>query len=157
MKFSLTALFLLAGCWSAAEAQTATGPHCFGTGEVASADGAYSAHVIRSGRSACGESKIEVFSADGHLLTVADYTSIDGQSGEGVIQAQWSPDSQFLVFSLTQPPGRSDRPYTVGIYSTQKNKVKTLPVSRPEFTFTADALEISGLDGQVAKLPLANP
>jgi len=156
MRIHLTALFLLAGCWSAADAQTAA-PRCFGNGDVASADGAYSAHVTRSGRSACGESKIELFSADGHLLTIADYTSIDGQSGQGVIQAQWSPDSQFLVFSLTQPPGRADRPYTIGIYSSKKNKVRILPASKPEFTFTADALEISGPDGKVAKLPLANP
>lgn len=155
MKIYLTALLLLAA-GSAAEAQTAA-PRCFGNGDVVSADGAYSAHVIRSGRSTCGESKVEVFTGDGHLLTIADYTSNDGQSGVGVIQAQWSPDSKFLVFSLTQPPGRSDRPYTIAIYSSKKNKVKTLPASKPEFAFTADALEISGPDGQVAKLPLANP
>ena len=155
MKIYLTALFLLAAA-SVVEAQTAA-PRCFGNGDVASADGAYSAHVIRSGRSTCGESKVEVFSADGHLMTIADYTSSDGQSGVGVIQAQWSPDSKFLVFSLTQPPGRSDRPYTIAIYSSKKNKVKTLSASKPEFTFTADALEISGPDGQVTKLPLANP
>ena len=157
MKFSLTVLTLLASCWSAATLAQTAGPRCFGTGDVLSADGAYSARVSRSGRTTCGESKIEIFSADGHLLTVADYTSHDGQSGEGVIQAQWSPDSQYLVFSLTQPPGRTDRPYTIAIYSTKKNKVKTLPASKPEFTFTSDALEISGPDGQMAKLPLANP
>lgn len=157
MRSTLTAALFLLAAGTAADAQTAAGPRCFGNGDVVSADGAYSAHVLRSGRSTCGESKIEVFTADGHLLTIVDYTSNDGQSGEGVIQAQWSPDSKFLVFSLTQPPGRADRPYTIAIYSSKKNKVKTLPASKPEFTFTADALEISGPDGQVAKLPLANP
>ena len=153
MRFFLIALFLLAG--GAASAQS--GPRCFGTGDVASADGAFSARITRSGRSICGESKVEVFSADGHLLTVADYTSNDGDSGEGVIEVKWSPDSHYLVFSLTQPPGRADRPYTIAIYSTEKNKVKTLPASKPEFTFTSDALEISAPDGKVARLPLANP
>jgi hypothetical protein len=155
MRIFLTVLFVLAA-GSAAEAQT-TAPRCFGNGDVVSADGAYSAHVLRSGRSTCGESKIEIFSADGHLLTIVDYTSSDGQSGVGVIQAQWSPDSKFLLLSLTQPPGRSDRPYTIAIYSSNKNKVKTLPASKPDFTFTADALEIFAPDGQMAKLPLANP
>jgi hypothetical protein len=150
MRFFLTALLLLAGV--SAEAQT--GPRCFGTGDVVSADGAYTARITRTGRSTCGESKIEIFTADGHLMIVADYTSNDGQGGMGVIQAQWSPDSQFLVFSLTQPPGRADRPYTLGIYSSKKNKVKALPASKPEFTFSADALEISGITGQVERLPL---
>jgi hypothetical protein len=160
MKFLFIALFLLAG--GAAEAQSPSAPpqsvgRCFGTGDVASGDGVLSARITRSGREPCGESKVEIFSTDGHLLSIVDYASPDGQSGLGVIQAQWSPDSQFLVFSLTQPPGRSDRPYTIAIYSTKKNKVKTLPAAKPEFTFTADALEIAGPDGQMAKLPLANP
>ena len=153
MRLSLIALLVLAG----ASAQAQTGPRCFGTGDVVSANGAYSAHILRTGRTTCGESKIEIFTADGHLLTIADYTSNDGQSGQGAIQAQWSPDSQFLVISLTQPPGRADRPYTVAIYSSKKNKVKTLPASKPEFSFSADALEFSGVSGQVERLPLATP
>jgi len=157
MKLSLIALLLLAGLSAeVADAAETAGPRCFGTGDVVSADGALTARVTRSGRATCGESKIEIFSADGHLLAIVDYTSNDGQGGEGVIQAQWSPDSQFLVFSLTQPPGRADRPYTVGIYSSKKNKVKTLPASKPEFSFAAGALEISGVSGQVERLPLAN-
>lgn len=151
MRFFLIALLLLAGASARAE------PRCFGTGDLVSADGAYTARVTRSGRTTCGESKIEIFSADGHLMSVADYTSNDGQSGEGVIQAQWSPDSQFLVFSLTQPPGRADRPYTVAVYSSKKNKVKALPAAKPDFSFTADALEFSGVSGQVERLPLAGP
>ena len=153
MKLFLIVLLLLGGASAGAQ----TGPRCFGSGDVVSADGAFTARVIRSGRTTCGESRIEIFTADGHLLTVADYTSNDGQGGEGVIQAQWSPDSRFLVFSLTQPPGRADRPYTIAIYSSRKNRVKALPASKPEFTFTADALEFSDAMGQVARLPLATP
>ena len=151
MRVFLIALLLLAGASARAE------PRCFGTGDVVSADGAYTARITRSGRATCGESKIEIFTADNHLLTVADYTSNDGQSGEGVIQAQWSPDSQFLVFSLTQPPGRTDRPYTIGIFSSKKNKVKTLPAGKPEFSFADGALEISAANGQVERMALANP
>ena len=155
MKVFLIASMLLAG--TAAAETPAAGPRCFGTGDVVSTDGALTARITRTGRATCGESKIEIFTADGHLLTMADYTSNDGQGGTGVIQAQWSPDSQFLVFSLTQPPGRADRPYTIGIFSSKKNKVKTLPAGKPEFTFVDGALEIAAANGQVERMALANP
>lgn len=153
MRFPTLALFLLFGL--SAQAQT---PRCFGNGDVASPDGQFSVKITRSGRTACGESRVEIYSADGHLLAIADYTSGDGQSGEGVIQAQWSPDSKYLVYSLSQPQSGRPGPYTIAIFSTQKNKVKSLPFSRPDFTFTADALEVGGGDGgQPVRLPLNGP
>lgn len=137
---------------SAAQAQAV----CFGTGEVASPDGQISVRITRTGRSTCGESRIETFSADGHFLSIADYTSSDGQSGEGVVQAQWSPDSEFLVYSLSPPANRPNGHYTMAIYSRKKNQVKLLPAGKPEFTFTADALEMIGGDGKPVKMPLTN-
>ena len=154
MRFPALALVLLFGL--SAQAQTSA-PRCFGNGEAASPDGNFSARVIRSGRTACGESRIEIYSGDGHLLTIADYTSSDGNSGEGVIQLQWSPDSRFLVYSLSQPPGRPNGAYLIGVYSGGKNKVRTLPAARPDFAFTEDALEVTGGDGKPVRLPLAGP
>ena len=138
---------------SAASAQTPA--HCYGTGEVASPDGEVSARVTRLGRSPCGESRIEMFSGDGHLLSIADYTSSDGMNGEGVVQVQWSPDSQFLVYSLSPPASRPSGHYTLAVYARKQNKVKLLPAGKPEFTFTADALEMTGGDGKPVRLPLA--
>lgn len=139
---------------SCVEAQT---PVCFGTGDVASPDGEMSVRVTRLGRSTCGESRVETFSTDGHLLSVADYTSSDGQSGEGIVQVQWSPDSQFLVYSLSPPANRPGGHYTMAVYSRKQNKVKLLPAGKPEFTFTADALEMTGGDGKPVRMPLAGP
>lgn len=136
---------------SATEAQTV----CFGSGEVASPDGQISARVTRLGRGSCGESRIETFSADGHLLSIADYSSSDGQSGEGVVQAQWSPDSAFLVYSLSPPANRPGGHYTLAVYSRKQNQVKLLPAGKPEFSFSPDALEMIGGDGKPVKLPLA--
>ena len=155
MKTTIAALFLSVCLTSAGQAQTS--PRCFGNGDVTSPDGNFSAKVMRSGRSTCGESKVEIYSGDGHLLTIADYTSSDGTSGEGVIKAEWSPDSRYLVFSLSQPQSGKPGPYTIAIFSTQKNKVKTLPVSKPDFVFNAGALELTGGDGQPVRLPLNNP
>jgi hypothetical protein len=148
----VAALLVLGG---AAEAQSPSAGRCFGTGEVTSPDGALSARITRSGRSTCGESRVEIFLADGHLLSVADYTSSDGQGGEGVIQLAWSPDSQYLVYSLSQPANRPSGRYTLAIYARKHNKVKTLAAARPEFSFTAEALEMTGGDGQTVRLPLA--
>lgn len=137
-----------------AQAQT---PVCFGNGEVASPDGQVSVRISRFGRSPCGESRVETYSADGHLLSVADYTSSDGQSGEGAVQVQWSPDSQFLVYSLSPPANRPGGHYTLAVYSRKQNKVKLLPAGKPEFTFTSDALEMVGGDGKPVRMPLAAP
>jgi len=157
MRFSPIAFILALAFGLGGVAVAETPAHCFGTGDLASPDGGISVRVTRLGRSACGESRVEVFSADGHLLSVADYTSQDGQSGEGVIQAQWSPDSQFLVYSLSPPASRPSGRYMLAIYARKHNRVKTLAAARPDFTFTADALEVVGSDGQVVRLPLAGP
>jgi len=152
MKLLLIAFtFLLGG------AASAQAPVCFGTGEVASPDGQLSARITRLGRSTCGESRIETFSVDGHLLSIADYTSSDGMNGEGVVQAEWSPDSQFLVYSLSPPASRPSGHYTLAVYSRKQNKVKLLPAGKPEFAFTADALEMTGGDGKPVRMKLAGP
>lgn len=153
MKITMfaVALGVLLAATSAVQAQTV----CFGSGEVASPDGQVSARITRLGRSTCGESRIETFAADGHLLSIADYTSSDGQNGEGVVQAQWSPDSAFLVYSLSPPASRPNGHYTMAVYSRKKNQVKLLPAGKPEFSFSSDALEMIGGDGKPVKLPLA--
>jgi len=151
MRLLLIAFLFIFGCAARAEAPA----HCFGAGDILSPDGEFSARITRLGRSACGESKVEVFSADGHLLSIADYTSSDGQTGEGVVQVQWSPDSQFLVYSLSPPANRPNGRYTLAVYARKQNKVKTLTAAKPDFTFTPDALEMIGGDGQPVRMPLA--
>jgi hypothetical protein len=90
-------------------------------------------------------------------MSLADYTSSDGQSGEGIVQIQWSPDSQFLVYTLSPPASRPNGHYTLAVYSRKQNKVKLLPAGKPDFTFTADALEVTGPDGKPVRMPLTAP
>lgn len=41
----------------------------------------------------------------GRLLAQRSYTSDDGEHGYGVVKAQWTPDSQFFVFSVVSSGG----------------------------------------------------
>src|SRR5215831_12037033 len=46
------------------------------------------------------ESRVVIRNAKGDTLTSKDYSSPRGANGYYVVNAKWSPDSQFFVFSL---------------------------------------------------------
>ena len=54
---------------------------------------------------ATAESSVEVRDSFGRLLGGHSYTSEDGEHGYGVVKAQWTPDSQYFVFSLESSGG----------------------------------------------------
>jgi dipeptidyl aminopeptidase/acylaminoacyl peptidase len=51
------------------------------------------------------ESRIEFKSSDGQIACALDYSSEDNEHGFGVVKAEWTPDSQYFVFSLTSSGG----------------------------------------------------
>jgi hypothetical protein len=51
------------------------------------------------------ESRIEFKSIDGTIACAIDYSSEDSEHGFGVVKAEWTPDSQYFVFSLTSSGG----------------------------------------------------
>ena len=51
------------------------------------------------------ESRIEFRSTDGVMACTLDYSSEDSEHGFGVVKAEWTADSQYLVFSLTSSGG----------------------------------------------------
>jgi dipeptidyl aminopeptidase/acylaminoacyl peptidase len=51
------------------------------------------------------ESRIEFKSSDGKISCALDYSSEDSEHGFGVVKAEWTPDSQYFVFSLTSSGG----------------------------------------------------
>jgi hypothetical protein len=53
------------------------------------------------------ESRVVIRNGAGDTLTSRDYSSPRGINGYYVYRAQWSPDSQFFVFSLTSTGGHS--------------------------------------------------
>jgi len=141
--------------------QTQAKPACFGIRDLASPDGEVVAHFSRSGRFACGESKVDILQADGHLLLNADYSSPDGDRGSGLVQAAWSADSRYLVLSLVDEGERGPWVYRMDIYRRDGNKLRSLAALAPDLKITqpaisfgeGDILEV-GTDKGVAQIHL---
>src|SRR5208282_3641351 len=51
------------------------------------------------------ESRIEFKSSDGKIACAVDYSSEDNEHGFWVVKAEWTPDSQYFVFSMTSSGG----------------------------------------------------
>jgi hypothetical protein len=68
------------------------------------------------------ESRIVIRTAKGDTLTSKDYSSSRGTNGSYVIDAKWSPDSQFFVYSMGSSGGHSPWSFPMMVYSRQKNR-----------------------------------
>ena len=89
------------------------------------------------------ESRVVIRNTAGDTLTSKDYSSPRGTNGYYVYRAQWSPDSQFFVFSLTSSGGHSPWSYPIMVYSRQKNSIAKFsdmidgkPTLSGDFSFT---------------------
>jgi hypothetical protein len=71
------------------------------------------------------ESRIEFRSAD-DLLCAIDYSSEDSEHGFGVVRAEWTPDSQYFVFSLTSSGGHQAWHTPTQFFSRKDGIVRTL-------------------------------
>jgi hypothetical protein len=69
------------------------------------------------------ESRVVFRSSAGVTLTSQDYSSPRGENGYYIANAQWSPDSQYFVFSLISSGGHSPWSYPMKVYSVKKNQV----------------------------------
>ena len=69
------------------------------------------------------ESRIVIRTAKGDTLTSKDYSSPRGTNGYYVIDAKWSPDSQFFVYSMASSGGHSPWSFPMMVYSRQKNRI----------------------------------
>jgi len=112
-------------------AQAQGKPACFGLRDLTSPDGEVVAHFSRSGRFACGESKVDILQADGHLLLSVDYAS-DGDRGSGLAQAAWSSDSRYLVLSLVDEAERGPWSFHMDVYRRDGNKLRPLSLLAPD-------------------------
>jgi hypothetical protein len=72
------------------------------------------------------ENRIEVRSATGELLAQEDFTSQDGEHGYAVIKAEWTPDSQFFVFSLQSSGGHSPWHSPTKFYGRKQQRIVSL-------------------------------
>ena len=89
------------------------------------------------------ESRIEVRSKQGRVLAIRSYMSKDGEHGEGVSKASWTPDSQFFVYSLQSSGGHQAWHSPVHFFSRNRNEIASLDdalkdaVTNPQFVVSA--------------------
>jgi hypothetical protein len=67
------------------------------------------------------ESRVVIRSSSGDTLTSEDYSSPRGANGYYVMSAKWSPDSQFLVYSLSSSGGHQPWSFPIVVYSRKSN------------------------------------
>ena len=111
-----------------------------------SPDGALSAQIIPAKKNLLGnayESRVEIRTEEGKLLKTADYTSEDGDHGLIVANTEWSPDSQFFIYSAYSSGGHSPWFSRVYFYNRNDNKLydfseaSGFTVANDEFSVTA--------------------
>jgi len=68
------------------------------------------------------ESRVVIRSVAGATLNSLSHASPRGANGFYVDAAQWSPDSQFFVFSLSSSGGHSPWSFPMKVYGLQKNQ-----------------------------------
>jgi hypothetical protein len=90
------------------------------------------------------ESRVVIRTGKGDTLTSKDYSSPRGTNGYYVHTAKWSPDSQFLIFSMVSSGGHSPWSYPTMVYSRQQNRIASFsdmidgrPTLSGDFSFSA--------------------
>jgi hypothetical protein len=107
MKTSFLPIFVLVTVMTAAESHEQAKQEKKQS-RYAAPDGAVTVLVVPISKAAGRaeyESRIEFKSADGGIACAIDYSSVDSEHGFGVVKAEWTPDSQYFVFSLTSSGG----------------------------------------------------
>lgn len=72
------------------------------------------------------ESRVEFRKSDGTLLWTKDYSSPHGDQGYGVGMAQWTPDSQYFVYTIWSTGGHQPYSAPTFFYSRQNDRVRDI-------------------------------
>ena len=67
------------------------------------------------------ESRVVIRTRTGDTLASKDYSSPRGFNGYYVVNARWSPDSKFFVYSMSSSGGHSPWQFPMAVYSREKN------------------------------------
>jgi hypothetical protein len=67
------------------------------------------------------ESRVVIRSRNGDTLASKDYSSPRGFNGYHVVDAKWSPDSKFFVYSMSSSGGHSPWQFPMAVYGREKN------------------------------------
>jgi hypothetical protein len=89
------------------------------------------------------ESRVVIRTRSGDTVTAKDYSSPRGMNGLYVVDAKWSPDSQFFVYSMSSSGGHSPWSYPIMVFSRQQKRIAAFsdmidgkPTLSAEFKFT---------------------
>jgi hypothetical protein len=69
------------------------------------------------------ESRVVIRTSKGDTVTSKDYSSPRGTNGYYVVNAKWSPDSQFFVYSMASSGGHSPWSFPMMVYSRQNKRI----------------------------------
>ena len=72
------------------------------------------------------EHRIEVENPKGGVIVSTDHGSPDGQHGRSVLHADWTPDSQFFIYSTASSGGHSAWHFNTFVYVRRTNKIYEL-------------------------------
>ncbi len=139
--------FFVAACAQ----QPATPPQPITCPGVTSPDQQLRACVLSVGRHPnppFNESRVEIRDMTGTVLATKDFKSPDGEHGRNVQKAEWSPDSQFFVFSTASSGGHSPWHWQTYFYDRKQKLSKELddftgPIIKRNFKLSApDWIEV---------------
>lgn len=123
---------------------------CAGVRNFVSPDGRTTVEIRQSGRYGCGESLVRVKPEHGPAVAES-FASSDGEHGYGVEDARWTPDSRFLVLTLTNSGGHQALNHPISIFDRRKARFVSPPLPE-DFLPSAvrvragDVLEVTGWD-----------
>ena len=118
---------------------------------ITSPDQQLRACVLSVGKNAppFNESRIEIHDANNRVLAFKDFQSPDGEHGRNVQKNEWTPDSQFFVFSTASSGGHSPWHWQTYFYDRRQNGFQELddftgPIIARDFTLSPpDWIEVT--------------
>jgi hypothetical protein len=122
-----------------------------------SPDGRYRAFVSALGGIRSGESMVVIKTKEGITIFSKSYGSEDGEHGYGVVQAAWTPNSTFFVYSLASSGGHSPWHTPIHYISVRDLKIRSLDdyigaVTQPQFEVRApDTIKAVGASWVLGK------
>ncbi|MGP0091956.1 MAG: hypothetical protein ACLPKB_18670 [Xanthobacteraceae bacterium] len=69
------------------------------------------------------ESRVVIRSSTGDTVTSKDYSSPRGMNGYYVYRAQWSPDSQYFVYSMISSGGHSPWSFPIMVFGRKSSLI----------------------------------
>jgi hypothetical protein len=143
--------FLVLGCAQQPGTPGPTPPQPVQCPGVTSPDQQLRACVLSVGKHVnppFNESRVEIHDMKGATRATKDFKSPDGEHGRNVQKMQWSPDSQFFVFSTASSGGHSPWHWQTYFYDRRANTFRevddfTGPIIKRNFKLTApDWIEV---------------